>query len=283
MTVAILGTGPAGMMAAQACVVTGTPFHLFSAPDGSGHVQPSQISGAQFMHVAVPTVSEEDEPDFTITYRTRGTEGGYMDKVYRDAPDVPFVSYGNVTDGERQPAWNLDRIYERQWQGIAGGGSSVNALKVDARTLDEWVTKELFDLVVSTIPRPALCRVHAGMDDRALHAFTSQEVGIVDDEDMGVAMNEIVYNGDPDVSWYRSSNIAGHRSTEWSVSMVPPYFKSRARVLKKPVMTTCDCWSDAPVVFAGRYGKWRKGVLVQDGFIETFQAMERMRETGSVR
>lgn len=284
-TVAILGTGPAGMMAAQACVITGVPFHLFAAPDRDGVVQPSFISGAQFMHVAVPTVSDEESPDFAITYRKTGTAQGYAEKVYTDGLDqhVPFVSFENVEDGQTVPAWSLRGIYENQWTGIAGSGSSVNAMKIDARILDEWVRNEQFDLIVSTIPRPALCRTHAGMDDRTPHAFWSQEVRIVNDEDMGVDLNVIAYNGDPDTSWYRSSNIAGWRSTEWAADRIAPYYVSRSKLIKKPVKHTCDCWADAPVVWAGRYGKWEKGVLVQDGFIEAFQAIESLRVKGSVR
>lgn len=274
--IAILGTGPAGLMAAQACAITGRPFSLFGAPGSDGHVHPSVISGAQFMHVAVPTVSKEEEPDFSIRYRKFGTAEGYAAKVYASDPRVPFVSFNNVNDGEQVPAWSLRSIYETLWHGIAGDGRSVNALRIDARTIDEWVKKELWDAIICTIPRNVLCRVHAGMDDRAAHSFLSQSVAIIDSEDMGVGFNEIHYNGDPNgPSWYRSSNIAGWQSTEWADTKVPPYYKSQARVLDKPISHTCDCWA-GQVTFAGRFGKWEKGVLVQDGFIEAFQAVSRL-------
>lgn len=273
MSVAILGTGPAGMLAAQACALTGTPFSLFGAPDASGHVQPSVITGAQFMHVAIPTLRDENAPEFSITYRKLGDAAGYRNKVYGDDPSVPFVSFDNINDGEVVPAWSLQRLYGELWHAIAGSGRSVNTLKVDAQMLDEWFEKEMWDLVVSTIPRPALCRTHAGMDDRAPHGFMSQEVAIVDDEDYGIPFNTITYNGGPDMSWYRSSNINGNQSTEWRVDNLPPWLKEQAKIIRKPTGHTCDCWAGKPIVFAGRFGKWDKKVLVQDGFIETFQAI----------
>jgi hypothetical protein len=96
---------------------------------------------------------------------------------------------------------------------------------------------------------------------------------------MGIAHNTACYNGDPDgASWYRSSNISGVRSTEWGEPGVPPFFKSQVFPIKKPLDHTCDCWKDKPIIFAGRYGKWKKGVLIQDGFLMAGAAIEEMRK-----
>lgn len=273
--IAILGTGPAGLMAAHACAILGQPFALFSLPDKHGHVSRSRIGGAQFLHCEIPSLTAE-EPDFVLTYRTNGTPEGYHQKVYGGDPKVPFVSMSNVTDGERVPAWNLRTLYNLMWDGICGeDGHSVNAQKVDAATLKQWLEDDEWPLIISTVPRSSLCLTHAGLVDRMPHSFMSQTIHIVMDEDMGIPYNTIEYDGSNERSWYRSSNINGIRSTEWGENALPRYHQSKAVTVRKPISHTCDCWKDDDrVVFAGRYGRWQKGILVQDGFITAFKAIE---------
>lgn len=273
--VAILGTGPAGLMAAHACALKGMPFSVFSLPDKHGHVHASRIGGAQFLHTAIPTLTE-DEPDFVLTYRLNGDPDGYHRKVYGGNPQVPFVSMSGLEDGERQAAWNLRKIYDKMWTGICGkDGHSVTPMKVDAAALREWLEKDLWSIVLSTVPRPSLCLTHAGLVDRTPHGFLSQTIHILNDTDYNIPFNEIHYDGSPERSWYRASNINGIMSTEWSEDALPRYAKSEAVSVRKPISHTCDCWTDDPrVVFAGRFGKWQKGVLVQDGFVQMWQALE---------
>jgi hypothetical protein len=264
-------------MAAHACALKGVPFSIFSMPNGDGNVSPSKIGGAQFLHTAIPTLTEDD-PDFVLTYRLSGDPAGYHQKVYGGNPNVPFVSMSGVHDGERQAAWNLRRIYDQMWNGICGAdGHSVNAAKIDAQLMLDWMRDDLWACVVSTIPRMSLCLTHAGLVDRSPHSFTSQTIHIVQGEDMGIPYNEIHYDGTKERSWYRSSNINGVVGTEWAEDMLPPYSKSKAVSVRKPIAHSCDCWNDEPrLVFAGRYGQWKKGVLVQDGFVQTWQALEEL-------
>jgi hypothetical protein len=274
-SIAILGTGPAGLMAAQAVALHGRPFSIFGLPDPSGHVRKSQIGGAQFLHRGVPTVCDPDQPDMMVRYTKRGTSQGYRAKVYGDG-DVPFVSFDNVGDGETQPAWSLHDVYERMWNGICGAdGHSVNALRITPNILEEWVAKGLWDLVVCTIPRPAMCLAYNGAEGQtSAHPFWSQTIKVCG-EDMGANMNEIIYNGDPDQSWYRTSNMGGKVSTEWGEVAPPKYLTTYPIV--KPIRHGCSCWDDSKVLFAGRYGEWRKGVLVHDAFVDTFKAMEELK------
>lgn len=275
-SIAIIGTGPAGLMAAQAVALHGHPFSLFSAPTPTG-VQKSVIGGAQFLHRAVPTISDEDAPDMMIRYRKRGTSEGYKKKVY-GAGEVPFVSFDNVQDGEEVPAWHLHSVYDQMWDGICGPrGHSVNALRVTPETLTEWLEKQLWELIICTLPRPSVCRTHAGQagPDQRAHGFWSQTIHVCD-EPMGAGFNEVLYNGDPEQSWYRSSNIGGNESTEWG-ERYPNYFKSRIRPIQKPISHDCTCWDGEPILFAGRYGEWRKGVLVHDAFVSTWKALEDLK------
>lgn len=274
-SIAILGTGPAGLMAAQAVALSGKPFSLFGLPDARGRAVKSTIGGAQFLHTAVPTVCDEMQPDLGITYRKRGTSEGYRWKVYGGEP-VPFVSFDRVQDGETVPAWSLHRVYDMMWEGICGkDGHSVNAMRVTPQEMLSWTERELWDLVICTIPRHDLCLAYNGMGGRP-HTFVSQSI-FIGDEAMDVGMNEIVYNGDPEYSWYRSSNICGNGGTEWGEDMKDKLsLRLRTREVRKPLRHDCDCWVDKPVVFAGRYGEWRKGVLAHEAFISAFKAVEEL-------
>ena len=271
--IAILGTGPAGLMAAHACSLSGRPFSLFSAPGKDGTVKPSRIGGAQFIHKPVPALVNEDLPDFHVTYDLRGTEAGYREKVYGDAP-VPFVSYSGVHDGEVQPAWNLRKIYDSMWEAIAGEGNSVNAVKITGSMLKEWLDQDMWDFVVSTVPRHALCLGHEGLTPSP-HGFLSQDVFLANVNHADVPENTIIYNGAKEPSWYRASNLGGVHSAEWSnIAQVPSWQRSSIIKVSKPIAHSCDCWADEPrVVFAGRFGKWQKGILVHDGFVTAAQAL----------
>lgn len=275
--IAILGTGPAGLMAAHACSLSGRPFSLFSVPGEDGIVRPSRIGGAQFIHKAVPLLVDEDNPDFEVTYRLLGTEEGYAEKVYQSNPWVPFVSYSNVSDGEVQSAWNLRRIYNAMWEAIAGNGDSVNAEAIDSKTMLHWMEKNMWDFVVSTIPRYHLCLSHAGLNPSP-HNFMSQDVWLLNGDHANVGDNTIVYNGDDSPSWYRASNLQGTSSVEWAapeaIPPLPEQDKKAILNIKKPIVHGCNCWEHEPrLQFAGRFGKWQKGVLVHDGFTTTAQAL----------
>lgn len=275
--IAILGTGPAGLMAAHACSLSGRPFSLFSVPGQDGAVHPSRIGGAQFIHKPVPLLVEEENPDFEVTYELRGTKEGYEEKVYGYNPWVPFVSYSNVSNGEVQPAWNLRRIYYAMWEVIAGEGSSVNAEALDARTMVDWMEHDMWDFVVSTIPRYHLCLSHAGLNPSP-HNFMSQDAWLLNGDHANTPENTIVYNGADSPSWYRASNLQGFQSAEWAApGAVPPLEEHDRKSLihvKKPIVHGCDCWNHEPrLVFAGRFGKWQKGILVHDGFTTAAQAL----------
>lgn len=273
-SIAILGTGPAGLMAAHACAISGRPFSLFSLPGQDGEVHPSPIGGAQFIHAAVPMLVDPDSPDFLVKYLKIGTGAGYAEKVYSSNPHVPFVSYDNVEDGEVQPAWNLRKLYDKMWESIAGNGTSVNVERITAEMLQGWVEDEIWDFIVSTIPRPALCLSHAGINPSP-HGFLSQEVFLLNSDYADIELNTIVYNGYKEPSWYRASNLDGQQSVEWAdPKCLPPWGRDQMVRVSKPIVHGCDCWQDNPDIhFAGRFGKWQKGILVHDGFTTAAQAL----------
>jgi hypothetical protein len=251
--VAILGVGPAGLMAAYGMALQGQPVSLFGQPrsDGSA-IKRSVLGGAQFLHSPLPGIHEE--PDAEITYRLMGTPEGYRKKVYRDTK-VPFVSMEFLHDNQKQPAWSLQKAYDVLWDELCIDRVG-NVQSIDAEWLRNALDKEWFSAVISTVPAPAICLPDSG------HLFHATEIRI-GNEAMMERPNTIFYSGDPDQSWYRSATLFGHESTEWNANVnpsLPETFK-----VKKPLRTNCDCFLKE-VAKMGRYGAWTKGVLTHHAF-----------------
>ena len=258
--VAILGCGPAGLMAAHAVATRGHDIAIFSQPTKS------TIGGAQFLHEPIPAVCDDD-PDAVVAYRVQGDAITYRQKVYglnpMQTPD--FVSFENVYDGMEQPAWNLQKVYDKLWSVY---GLGINPIQVTPKWLEHSLKE--FRMVISTIPLPALCRSRNG-DLPVVHRFDVQQVLVSNRAVASLPDNTIFYNGEKAPSWYRMSNLFGHGSTEWSTLTARPPLPD-LKQFAKPLRAVCDCWPD--VVRAGRFGTWRKGVLTHDAYTTAIKAME---------
>jgi hypothetical protein len=254
--IAVLGVGPAGLMAAHAVALAGRPVSLFSQPDKDGTVKRSRLGGAQFLHDPIPGVND-DEPDVVVTYRLEGEAEVYRRKIYGDKY-VPSVSMEHVHDGQEQPAWNLQATYDKLWDLLSA--DEANAVVIDPAWIQMALEKEWFDFLISTIPATAICRAHL---DFLLHVFESQQVRITTEPYYQVPDNTIVYNGTEDHSWFRASNLFGVESTEFPYYITPP---AQTFVVAKPIRTNCACYPN--IVRGGRYGTWTKGVLTHHAFIE---------------
>lgn len=243
--IAILGAGPAGLLAAHACSMAERPFAIFS------HPQKSRLGGAQFLHTPIPGLTS-DEPDAMLTYHTMGNADYYRHKVYGSNPHVPFVSMAFVEDGQQVPAWSLRDLYERLWLTFNHG---INPTSIDHNWLKEHGAD--FEAVIVAMPRDRICGPWAN------HQFQSHQVKILNEAiSPGVMDNTIHYDGTPDRSWYRQSLIFGTGSTEWGTQVNPPI--AGLVTVTKPLRTNCDCWPEA--IRVGRYGRWEKGVLAHDGY-----------------
>lgn len=271
--VAILGAGPAGLMAAHAVALTGRPIAIITKGKDGEPVK-SRLGGAQFLHVPIPNINE-DTPDTMVGYATMGTPDGYRRKVYGSVSTevVPFVSMENIVDIEEQPAWNLQATYDRLWS-ILGGGS-VNVEDVSVKWLDEALEKDWFQTIFSTVPAPTICRTHAGLSDSYPHTFVSQRIHILNEALWEpLPDNYVLYNGASEPSWYRCSKLFGYGSTEWSDNgPVPP--GAQLVSASKPIKTNCNCFKDQ-VHRLGRNGTWTKGVLTHDAFIGVLKVLEGM-------
>lgn len=257
--VAIIGIGPAGLAAAHAVRMWDGKFALAS----KGPYQ-SALYGCQYLHRPLPLISPP-EPETQVQYVLNGTKAGYRRKVYGAGYNGP-VSVETFTG--RHDAWDLRRAYSRLWKRYiveAGGEDGPMPIVISPERLAGMsdVLRETYDMVISTVPAPNLCT----KPDQ--HSFNSQRIfAIGDAPELSVSIpielpdDNVICNGDPDVSWYRASRIFGHGTVEWSGEKKPPY--EGVKAVDKPLWTDCDCFPWLHRL--GRYGSWRKSVLVHDVF-----------------
>lgn len=249
MKVAVLGCGPAGLMAAHAAASLGVPTVVMSRK------RKSPLYGAQYLHAPIPNVTDRDAR-VTVDYRLVGSVDDYRRKVYGRWWDGT-VSPEDLE--EEHEAWDIRSTYDRLWDMYQ---DAIVDVDVDGPSVKK--VQEHFDLVVNTIPLNSLCM-------NPSHVFKSQEIMAAGDApDLGIQLNRmytcppnmVVCNGEDSPLWYRMSNIFGHMTVEWPGGSNPPV--STAAVVRKPISNNCDCLPG--VLLAGRYGSWTKGVLSHDSY-----------------
>ncbi len=259
MKVAVLGAGPAGLLSAVAAIQEGHEVKVFSPP------KKSVIGGAQFLHSAIPGVTQDD-PDFAVVFRKEGEGRVYEAKVYGGL-SVPFISWDGIEDGQVQDAWELRKVYDRLWAMFEG---TINPTTVTVEGMINLLTD--FDLVVSSAPKPALCLKRAGKRYDGPCTFQAVGTNVLIGQHDFIPEGEIIYNGTKDTSWHRASKIAGQSSAEYgATAKLPP--GSSPVYLTKPVSNTCDCWDTKHMLHVGRLGMWEKGVLVHHAYWKTVEAL----------
>lgn len=109
--VAIIGCGPAGLLAAHAAVLCDYAPTVLAA-----RVEPSPTAPAVFIHRPIPDLCSA-EPDAVVRFVKRGTSHGYAQKVYGD-PEHPtsWEKFG----AEAMPAWALAPVYGELWHLYSG-------------------------------------------------------------------------------------------------------------------------------------------------------------------
>lgn len=269
--VCILGCGPSGLLAAHACAMRGVPFVIL-APYAK-----SKLGGAQFSHIAIPGIHEEEDK-VMLHYKVEGTKDGYQRKVYGQQ-QVDFVSFENVKDGMEVPAWSLTYMYDQLWTKYQ---EHIVDYAVDPQRIDGLFTA--FDLVVSSAPADKLCLANARYPGTEAHVFRYQTIRIMNKAlDPNLPNNTIMYDGTADHSYYRMSRIFDVGSTEWSAfSAVPPGHD--LRTVNKPLWTNCTCHlSDQAdkagvpygLVRVGRFGAWSKGQLSYHTYNQVIDLLSR--------
>lgn len=246
MNIAVLGCGPAGLMAAHAATVEGHEVDIISEKNKS------RIGGAQYLHEPIEGITEE-APDFWLSYVKLGDGPIYAKKVYGH-PLAP-VSWDRFRAGEHS-AWSMVAAYDRLWS-LYGG--LISDQHIDSQSVPEIAAE--YDKVISAVPLPVICY-------NETHEFRSQEIFL---EEVGQTNldNTVIYSGRFSEPWYRTSNINGESWTEYtkeSVQYSNEIVELGGAVIEgqKPLESTCDCHPG--VARVGRFGRWEKGQLVHNAF-----------------
>lgn len=257
-TACVVGAGPSGLAAAAALTRRGVEVGDIIARSS----EPSPLYGAQYLHAPIPGFTEQQSR--TINYIVMGTPDGYARRIYKDRlrPDLTVSAESLV--GSHQ-AWDIRQTYASLWSEYR---DRVIVAEVNADNISGLA--ESFDHIVFTAPAPAICR-----DPE--HTFTAEEVWAAGEApSLGI---RVPYKCDPDTvvcngldekegpSWYRISNIFGHKTVEWPGDIDKPPLSNRIARVRKPLSTNCDC-PPPNVIRSGRYGAWRKGVLVHEVYAD---------------
>ena len=250
MKVCIIGCGPSGLLAAHACRQTKHEFTIISR-----EVRKSFMGGAMYIHEPVPGITS-DNPDGRLLIEKRGYPEGYATKVYGD-PSHP-VSWTQFQVGYHD-IWYMDEAYRRLWGKYK---RYVKVHNVTPHSLDEIIRH--FDLIIATLPKPSCC-----YND---HEFKSVPIYVRQRQlsrDV-IHPNIMTYSGLAKDPWYRKSTINNVVSIEYPQR--PPCDDYYAGI--KPTSNDCDCWPR--VLWAGRWGRWEKGVLVHHVYQQVRDALQQV-------
>lgn len=264
--VAILGAGPAGLLAAHAANQRGYQPHIFSRPGYlDGLAARSELWGCQYLHRHIPGLGLPPQGR-TVKYLLQSEPDAYRRKVYGESwqGQVSPDEYG--PEGEHQ-AWDLRRAYKVLWENWS---PYVVPLKVTPAVLRGLLRDRQINKIFVTIPAPALC------ERQDSHKFVTRSIYAI-----GTAPGStppftpqpftVQCNGEDAPRWYRAANVYGYTTIEWPDGPKPP-INGIARV-EKPLSTDCDCNRHRKVVRLGRHGLWRKGVLVHDAYDTVMESL----------
>lgn len=275
-SVAIIGCGPTGLIAAHACAMNGISFRIFSKK------RKSFLFGSQYLHEPIPDLIDESEGK-PVRYINVGTPEEYRRKTHGKWWDGIIAPEDFETE---HTAWDIREAYGRLWNRY---GRGVNDAEIVDGTLYvdgvDWM-KELaaHDLVVSTVPR----RLWAVDGDEFIY---SEGWALGDAPEHGVFVpydltdNTIICDGSPDVHYNRLSKVFGYTTVEWpahtdmNVVMAAEGMPQPSKFIKPlafhPSATRYNRTSDW--LHVGRFGAWRKAVLVTDAWHETNKALEELK------
>lgn len=266
MHVLILGCGPSGLVAAHAAHMAGHVVTIWSKN------KKSPILGAQFLHADIPGVNTP-LPSFVKWVHHMDADGEYNPEAYLRKV------YGPIWDGtishemynQGQTAWDLREVYTNLWNRFEPAINDWTYSEAELVALIKDIGRRGRHVVINTLPRNLLCR------EKSTHSFVSTNIWAMGDDPMNgqycpISLQDfsIEYNGNQYPSWYRASKIFGFTTMEWPGHAAKPPVPGVVAV-QKPVSTTCNCWP--LVAHVGRYGQWRKGVLLHHVYEEALDAI----------
>jgi len=261
----VLGAGPAGLLAAHAAMSLGYNVRVLTR-HSNGEPIKSELYGCQYLHARIPYLNmpQTGEP---VRYQLDGPVEEYRQKVYGTnwTGDVSPDEYGPETE---HPAWDIRVVYDYLWD--------LYEELIYPCNLNRSIMTPLFGdfRVVSSIPAESVCR---RPED---HKFVSQKVWAMGSRDINEGQYRMPYvapdmtvqcNGHNHTGWYRAATVFGYSTVEWPGARKPPI--DGVAAVSKPLSTDCDCWLNEGMVRVGRYGQWKKGVLVHTAYYDTVKAL----------
>lgn len=255
--VAVLGCGPAGLLAAHACLLSGHEPRIISIKEKS------KMPGTQYLHEPIPALTCQ-EPDGVVNYIKRGTQQGYAQKVYGSAD--AHCSWPKFHEGEHK-IWHMGKMYEQLWENFE---DSIQDYVVGSATVTNLI--DTYPLVISSLPLPKICA-------NPHHSFKNQTIWVSSKDDVDTVMdlplngNTIIYDGTSERHWYRASMIFGKVAIETTKASMADQGWSYGH---KPIRTDCECHVTPVGRFfrVGRFGQWRKGVLSHSAFWDTLRILD---------
>jgi hypothetical protein len=251
MRAAVLGYGPAGLIAAKTLVDQGIDVDVIGAGGKS------VIGGAQYLHEPILNAEHVTDPEGYIEFLKVGERDGYAKKIY---PQAEFtVSWDNYEG--RQPAWALGPVYDILWKHFE---DKLLHDTFNGMSLTMLLETDKYDVVFSSIPAHALC-MHS-------HDFPRVNIALVPFSPINGINNVVLYSGRPQDVWYRTSVIFGEAWSEFGQSEIETvhYTSMAADAIGaeelpvhhgfKPLGTNCNCHPE--VVRIGRFGRWDRKILL---------------------
>lgn len=238
--VAILGCGPAGLIAAHTVEQSGgTPVIISDK-------RKSEIPGSQYLHEPIPGLTSV-YPENTVQYVRMGTAEGYAEKVYGDA--ARYTGWDNYR--ALYPSWNVIKAYDALWDRY-----EPEIICWTMRTQEDIRhVADLYSRIISTLPQPVLCR-------NPNHKFEGVPYWIkpLPTPEVDRGHDIVIYNGRLDDLWYRYSVLGDRCSIETCTCPSDNWAAEGWIMGTKAVSNDCDCWSYIHRV--GRWAEWRHGVLL---------------------
>ena len=235
MKVAVIGCGPAGLLAALAVEEAG------HEPDLISRKQKSIIGGAQYIHESIPWLTDGMHSEEVTTVKL-GTREGYAFKVYGDASAKVELGSLQRADTGLADGPAVSEVVGPILEPCARHHG--RAPRVGARLMQ--------DMIICSAPRWSVCRAPD------VHEFHRQTIYLGHTQSIRLPENTIMYSGRAMDNWTRISNLFGANSVEWSdASWEPDHRPVIAGA--KPLGHTCDCHPE--VKFVGRFGRWEKGAV----------------------
>lgn len=268
MRIAILGGGPAGLMAAWAAVERGYRPTIFDAEgkEATARLLKGDVNAGVFLlHDPCGLVSVPSAP---VRYAVAGHGYSlaelaemYAEKVYGDrrmAEEVSVAHYASVHEREEWDGLEAVRHLAHRFEDHYAKPLRINSV----RGVED--IGGTYPRTVCTVPLPRLFAHHPLNPDNWPSAEVQLYVGGAHPRESWVHYLPV-----PGVDEYRQSAVFGRFVSEYPAS-VERDPKLHVRVLKpiRPPAGVADLVHDVEaggrVLFAGRFGRWQKGVEQHD-------------------